>query len=123
MWVLLAGCGKKETDQNGRTQVDYTVSESRKLPEELIQIIEENKEKEMRLTFEDGEWLYLIRGYGMQKTGGYSIAVEECSEDEETVYLDTRLIGPSDPRNLSEEPSYPWIAVKIETRKKEIRME
>ena len=55
-----------------------------------------NEAREIRMTFEDGDDLYLIRGYGEQKTGGYSIAVDACTEDEEKLYLTTRLIGPED---------------------------
>lgn len=121
--VLLAGCQKKGADQGERKDVTFTVVEQRKLPTELLQIIEENKEEEIRLTFEDGEDLYLVRGYGEQKTGGYSITVTECSEDEETVRMKTQLIGPADQRNLSEDPSYPWIAIKVETREKEAVIE
>ncbi len=121
--LLLCGCARSEDAADGRTEVDFTVVASDQLPPELLTIIEENKKEEMRLTFEDGEELYLIRGYGEQKTGGYSIAVSECAEDEDGVWFDTRLIGPPDGQSGGKEPSYPYIVVKIERRDKDVMIE
>ena len=118
---LLWGCAAPgEAGDAERTAIDYTVMEPGKLPEELRQAIEENKEGEIRMTYMDGEDLYLVRGYGKQKTGGYSIAVAECAQDEETIVFDTRLLGPDSQENLSGEPSYPCLVVKIEARDKEV---
>lgn len=115
--LLLTGCSSRR-EQNGgeRQEVEFAVVDERKLPEQLLQIIEENKEHEMRMTFADDGVLYLIRGYGKQKSGGYSIAVTECTEDEEKLYFDTRLIGPQDRDHLPQDPSYPYIVVRVEAR-------
>ena len=118
--LLLTGCGAAEDRQEKeRKEIDFTVVEREKLPAQLLQTIEENKAEEIRMTYTDGEDMYLIRGYGEQKTGGYSIAVVQCTEDEEKIYFDTRLIGPEEQEKPSGEPSYPYLAVKIETREKE----
>ncbi|MCD8398035.1 MAG: protease complex subunit PrcB family protein [Lachnospiraceae bacterium] len=116
--VLLAGCRK--TEEGEKTEVDFSVMTDKELPAELLAVIEENKESEMRLTWTDGEEMYLIRGYGKQSTGGYSIAVAECAEDEETLWFDTRLIGPQDTEELSKEASYPYLVVKIALTEKEV---
>ena len=118
---LLTGCASGQGEgAAGRREIDYTVADVRKLPEELLQVIEENKKGEIRMTYTDGEDMYLIRGYGEQKTGGYSVAVAECSEDETTILFDTRLLGPENPEGLSRDPSYPYVVVKIEARDKEV---
>lgn len=119
----LAGCSHREEQEKERQPIEFTVVESRKLPQELQEIIEENKDGEIRMAYEDGEDLYLIRGYGMQKTGGYSISVTECSEDEETIRLDTQLIGPKSQEDLPEDPSYPCLVIKMEMRDKDIEVE
>ncbi|MCD8337313.1 MAG: protease complex subunit PrcB family protein [Lachnospiraceae bacterium] len=116
--LLLAGCRK--TEESERTEVEFSVMTDKELPQELLGIIEENKENEMRLTWADGEEMYLIRGYGKQSTGGYSIAVAECAEDEETLWFDTRLIGPQDTEGLSGEASCPYLVVKIVSTEKEV---
>ncbi len=118
--LFSAGCQKQE--QGEKTEVEYTVATAEEIPDELAAVIEENKEKEMRLTWMDGDEMYLIRGYGKQASGGYSIAVAECTEDEETLWFDTRLIGPQED-TASAEPSYPWLAVKITVTDKEVVIE
>ena len=47
--------------------VAFSVEEERTLPAALRQAIKENEAREIRMTFEDGDDLYLIRGYGEQK--------------------------------------------------------
>lgn len=119
----LTGCSAGSDQEAQRQPIEFTVADPRELPEELLEIIEENKTGEIRMAYEDGEDLYLIRGYGTQKTGGYSISVAECSEDEETIWLDTQLIGPADQEKLSKDPSYPYLVIKMEMRDKEVEME
>lgn len=119
---LLTGCSASSETDSTRKDIDFTVVEQRKIPQELQEIIEENKEDEIRMAYEDGEDLYLIRGYGEQKTGGYSIAVKECSEDEKTILLDTQLLGPESQEEISKDPSYPYLVVKMEKREKEVQI-
>ncbi len=122
--VVTVGCASSdESAKADRREIDYTVAELGKLPEELSRVIEENKKKEIRMTYIDGEDMYLVRGYGEQKTGGYSIAVAECTEDETTIFLDTRLLGPPEEEGLSRDPSYPCLVVKIEARDKEVMIQ
>ncbi|MCC8044974.1 MAG: protease complex subunit PrcB family protein [Clostridiales bacterium] len=117
---LLSGCQKRqETEQ---MEVEYTIMTDKELPEELLTIIEENKTQEMRLTWMDQEEMYLIRGYGEQLTGGYSVAVAGCTEDETTLWFTTRLIGP-DEGEASGAASYPYLAVKIDATEKEVVIE
>lgn len=117
---LLSGCQKRqETEQ---MEVEYTIVTDRELPEELLAMIEENKAQEMRLTWKDQGELYLIRGYGEQPTGGYSVAVAGCTEDETTLWFDTRLIGP-DEGEASGAASYPYLVVKIDATVKDVVIE
>ena len=123
-FAALWGCGRAEKEkESDRKEVDYTVMDVRKLPKELLKIIEENKKDEIRMTYTDGDAMYLVRGYGQQKTGGYSIEVVQCTEYEESILFDTRLIGPSGQKKLAEDPSYPFLAVKIEKRDKEVQIQ
>ncbi len=119
--MTVAGCAPSgDSEKKEGREIDYTVVEPGKLPEELLRTIEENKQKEIRMTYLDGEDMYLVRGYGEQKTGGYSIAVAGCTETESTILFDTRLLGPTQEEGLSKDPSYPCLVVKIEARDKEV---
>lgn len=122
--ILLTGCSAAKTEtETGRKVIDFTVVEVREIPEKLMEVIEENKQEEIRLSYTEGENLYLVRGYGRQKTGGYSIAVAECTEDETTIWFDTRLLGPESQEKLSDDPSYPYLVVKMELREKQVMIE
>lgn len=121
--LCLCGCSREGQEQGGRREIDFTVVEQEKLPQELRQIIEKNKKDEIRMTYVDEGELYLVRGYGEQKTGGYNISVVECTEDEAGIYLDTRLTGPSNQDNLSKDPSYPCLVVKMEARDKNVEIQ
>ena len=79
-------------------------------------LIESKKQEEFQITYQDGEYLYLLRGYGRQKTGGYSIQVEELSLFAESIFFRTSLVGPAKEDEPSLEPSYPYIVVKLEYR-------
>lgn len=118
--LTLTACSSSKKSAPERTELVYTVEDIRNLPQELQNIIEEHKKQEIRLSYTDGPELYLIRGYGEQQTGGYSIAIRECSEDEQSILLDTMLIGPHNPEEMKEEPSYPYVVLKTDQKEKEI---
>ena len=79
----------------------------------------QKKEKTFQMTYQVGDVRYLMKGYGEQLTGGYSIQVEEVSESENAVFCKTRLIGPTEEKAGSE-PSYPCIVLKIAETKKPV---
>ena len=119
MTGLTNGC-QGSSGETGRKEIEFTVVDREKLPSRLSETIEKNKKSEIRMAYTDGEDMYLVRGYGEQKTGGYSISVTECSEDDTSVFFDTRLLGPEKAGDIPEEPSCPYLAVKIEARDKEV---
>lgn len=123
MVLLLTGCGLSMGGEENRTALDFTVVENAEIPEELKKVMEAHKEEEMQIVFADNGSLYAVRGYGKQDTGGYSIAVDECSEGEEHIYIATTLIGPAQTEGLSADPSYPVIVLKMESRDKEVVFE
>ena len=102
-----------------RTPLKYTVADRSQIPEEAAKLIEEKKEKEFQMTYRVGDDLYLMKGYGVQMTGGYSIQVEEMSESENAVFCRTRLLGPSK-EDQGGEPSCPCIVLKIKNTTKPV---
>ncbi len=121
--LTLCGCGASKSLSKERAATEFTVVPAEEVPQELSEILEKNKAREMRMTYQDGEELYLIRGYGEQKTGGYSISVTECSEDEENLYFLTQLIGPEQEEGLLEKPSYPYLVARTARTDKNVEID
>lgn len=123
MILLLTGCGLSLGGEEERRALDFTVVEPEKVPEALKKALEAHQQEELQIVFEDAGSLYAARGYGRQETGGYSIAVDECSEGESSIYIATTLIGPAQTQQLAKDPSYPVIVLKMEYRDKEVVFE
>lgn len=112
--LLLAGCSvaKKQSDQH--QDLECTVLKEDEIPQPLAEVIEENKTKEMKLSYEKDGMLYIARGFGEQKTGGYSITTKYCYLDEDGIHIRFELLGPPAGETLPEEATWPYIVVKLE---------
>lgn len=116
--ILLMGCcfGCSMRDNHGEKlrDLDFTVVETAEVPEELMQIIDEQKSKEFRLTYGTDDYLYICVGYGQMETGGYSISVDELYLTDQVIYVDTNLIGPKKGETVTNSGSTPFIVIKTE---------
>lgn len=112
--AVCQGCSVEKTNTEKVRDVEITILEEEKIPEELAKQIEETKTKEFKLTYADKDALYIAVGYGEQKTSGYSIEVKECYETKNAVYIHTNLIGPSKEEKIVEAKTFPYVAVKME---------
>ena len=95
---LISGCSIEQTN---------TIVEESETPEELKTMIEEKKTADFKLTYEMADDLYIVRGYGEQATGGYSICVRDCYLTTNAVVFDTELIGPRKGEVTNASPSCP----------------
>lgn len=120
--LSLGGCRLVRIEEEKRMPLEYEVVEPEQLPEEAAALVEEKKASEFRVTYQSGKELYLIRGYGKQMSGGYSIQVKELSASSTVVFFETKLMGPS-AEEQSGAPSYPYIAVKIQYRKEPVQFQ
>lgn len=123
MCFLLSGCKVTNMASEEKKPLEYTVVKQEDIPPAISSLIESKKQEEFQITYQDGEYLYLLRGYGRQKTGGYSVQVEELSLYAESVFFRTSLIGPSKEDEPSLEPSYPYIVVKLEYREAPVQFD
>lgn len=123
MLCLVAGCGAKADKTAKLRDMDFTVLAEEEIPEELGSIIKEKKAESFKLTFCDGDDLYICTGYGKQPSGGYSISVTELYETENAVYVHTNLLGPSPGEVKKESASYPYIVIKTEKLDKTVVFE
>lgn len=119
--TLLCACSNKD-DQNVKKikDLEYTVVEDADVPEELMSIINEKKEKPFKLTFSNTEYLYIVVGYGAKNTGGYSISVDELYLTKNSIYINTNLIGPSKGDSVTKAITYPYIVIKLEYLDKKV---
>ena len=94
--------------------IKHSKAAEEEIPEELKVQIKEKEAADFKLTYETPEYLYIVRGYGEQETGGYSIQVKELYLTSNAVFFSTELIGPRKGENTAKSPSYPYIVVKTE---------
>lgn len=112
--IASCGCGIEEKNDKKLKDMEFTIVSDKEVPEELGKIIEEKKNDEMKLTYLTDDSLYIVRGYGQQKTGGYSIKVKDLYLAENAVYLESELVGPGENDVTEKAKSYPYIVIKTE---------
>ncbi len=112
---LLTGCITRCGDGQKLRDLEFTVLDKEDVPEELGDMIEKEQGKAFRLTYEDQGYLYIAEGYGTQPETGYSVKVEALYETEDAVHIRTVLLGPAAGEETQAVPTYPYVAVQIES--------
>ena len=114
MVFALCSCSFTEGKTKKVRDIEYTVVKENEIPDLLRDKIEEQKEETIKLTYLEDEYLYIVKGYGKQDSGGYSISVKDLYLTENAVYFSTDLHGPKKGEIVTESPSYPYIVIKVE---------
>lgn len=112
--ILVSGCGAQRQSTEKVRDIQFAVLAEENIPEECQIMIEEKKESPFQFTYEDGQYLYICIGYGVQETGGYSISVNDLYLTENAVYVDTNLIGPAADEEKIQTKTYPYVVLKTE---------
>ena len=120
---FLCGCSIEKVRAMDGVKPEYTVMKEEDYPEKVKELIGENKAKEFQMTYQDAGYLYLMKGYGEQKTGGYSIQIEDLSLWDNAIHLQTTLLGPQDGEEQKEEASYPCQVIKMKYREEPVIFE
>ena len=100
--------------------MEFTVVSEAEIPQELKELIEEKKANEFKLSYSADGFLYIVAGYGTQDTGGYSVSVKELYLTENSIVMDSDLIGPGQDEEVSQTPTCPYIVVRTEDRPESI---
>ncbi len=108
------GCSNNSGDIKKLKDLEFTVVEDADLPEKLANFIETKKENPCKFTYSNEDYLYIIQGYGAQKSGGYSISVTDLFLSENAIYIKTNLIGPGKDEPVTQNITYPYVVVKVE---------
>ncbi len=111
--ILLTGCKENDVPIGELSDLTFSVLPDDELPDNLNTIIEGRKRDPFQLTYATKDALYIVRGYGEQPTGGYSIQVRSLCEDANTIFFDSVLFGPSEQDRVSNTPSYPYIVLRV----------
>lgn len=120
---ILTGCAIEKTNRTKVRDLDYHVVTEAEVPEELKTQIEEKKAADFKMTYETPEYLYIVRGYGEQETGGYSIQVAELYLSSNAIFFKSTLVGPRKGENVAKSPSYPYIVIQTEKVDKNVVFE
>lgn len=113
--LFLTGCERNDTPEK-TNPLEFTVVSGTDIPEELQTLIKERQKNAFELTFSDNSYLYVIKGYGQQDSGGYSIVVNDFYQSDDCLVFDTELFGPKKDEKVSDAVSYPYIVIKTEYR-------
>lgn len=122
-FLTLCGCSIQKDDMKKIRDIEFTVLDEHKLPEELKEYIEEEKQEPFEITYGDGGYLYIAKGYGTKETSGYSIEVKECFETPNVICVRTNLLGPPKDEDIQEQETFPYIVLKIEYSDKNVVFE
>ena len=74
--------------------VEYTVLGEDQIPDEIRKVVDVKKQEEFQMTYQEEDMLYLLQGYGIQSSGGYSIRVEKVSEKFPESFSDRSFLHP-----------------------------
>lgn len=120
---LLFGCGMQTQESERLKDLDFTVMDLEKVPEELRDVLEEKKSMPFKVTYEDDGYLYICVGYGEQDTSVYSIAVEDLYLTDNAICVDTELLGPGKGETTTAAVTCPYIVLKLEYLDKSVVFE
>ncbi len=111
---FFCGCTLKKAGTEKIRDLEYTVLAESEIPETLAESIEENKADDLKMTYREDDYLYIVRGFGMQETGGYSIQMRELYLADNAIYFKAELIGPENGEEVEKAVSYPHLVIKTE---------
>lgn len=112
--AALTGCKVEESDETKIKDLDYTICDESKLPNELVDIINENKKEPFKLTYRTKDYLYIVVGYGAQDRTDLNVVMTELYLTENAIFVDTDLTSVESSTLQDNLVTYPWIAVKCE---------
>lgn len=120
---ITCGCSIEQSNQTKVSDLQYEIIAEEDVPEELLADIEERKAADFKMTYETDEYLYIVRGYGEQETGGYSIRLKDLYLTTNSVFFYTELIGPRKGETITKSPSFPYIVVRTDIQEKNVVFE
>lgn len=111
------GCESDEKSTK-KKKIDFTVCDESRMPNELLEIVNEKKEKVFKLSYINDNYLYIAVGYGERDRQDFSVIVEDLYVTDNAIYIDTEIYiegnTPTDSLAESKASMYPYIVIKCE---------
>ena len=111
--LCMTGCALHTKEKKLR-DVEYTVVGAEDVPQELQEEINKIKDEEFQLTYDDGAYLYMAKGYGTRESSGYNISVQQVYLTEHTIVFETQITGPAEGTDAANKETTPYIVIKTE---------
>ena len=118
--IGFTGCQGGSGDMEKIRDLEFTVTGEGEVPQALAELIGKKREKPFKLTYADGQEMYIVIGEGPQKGGGYSVAVKALYETDNSIVIRTELQGPEAGEAKGTEESFPVLIVRTEFRDKPV---
>ena len=118
--AAFTGCQSGASEEKRGEDLEFTVSGEADIPAALKELIDKKREKAFKLTYADGQEMYIVIGEGPQKGGGYSVAVKALYETDNSIVIRTELQGPEAGEAKGTEESFPVLFVRTEFRDKPV---
>lgn len=109
---VLSACKMEETNEKKLKDLDYTICDESKLPDELMELIMERRKEPFKLTYRTKDYLYIVVGYGAQDRVDLNIQLKQLYLTKNAIFIETEL-NAIEGKTLEEgKLAYPWIAIK-----------
>lgn len=118
--AAFTGCQSGASEEKRGEDLEFTVSGEADIPAALKELIDKKREKAFKLTYTDGQEMYIVIGEGPQKGGGYSVAVKALYETDNSIVIRTEIQGPEAGEAKGTEESFPVLIVRTEFRDKPV---
>lgn len=118
--LCFAGCSVVTVDNKKASSISYEIIEYHHLNNILRELYDNYYEENNRITYNDGNYTYLLVFYGKMPISGYTIKVKELYSTDSNIVLDTTLIGPSKEETNAGKESFPAVVIKIKASEKTI---
>lgn len=109
---MLVSCKMEETKDKKIKDLDYTICDESKLPDELVTLIYERRKEPFKLTYRTKDYLYIVVGYGAQDRADLNIQLKQLYLTENAIFVETQLNAIEGKTLEGGRVAYPWIAVK-----------
>ena len=117
--ICLYGCKKDTPEKNEPVDVEFAVVPDTELPEELHDYIENRRDEEFKMSFIDGNYMYIAICYGKMTGRGYSIHIYDVKEYDDNISINAKLASPKN-NNGDTVETFPYIVIKLENKNKKV---